>query len=194
MTNLAEPIMHTDKQHEFRAWVMGHSDILYNYALKRVPDEHTARDIVQETFLAAWRNMAGFKGTASVKNWLFVILKSKLSDHYRRHINIQSIASDHKDHTYFDTEGHWNEPSYPTNWSVDFEDRAAAKEFYLVFKSCGRKLKEVQHAAFIMKYVDGLESEEICAELGISAANYWVLIHRAKVQLRACLQKNWIGK
>ena len=93
---------------------------------------------------------------------------------------------------FFDEREHWRKGMYPRQWSVDFSNTAETKEFYKVFRSCGGKLKELQNAVFVMKYIDGLESGEICKELSISASNYWVLIHRAKVQLRACLEKNWM--
>jgi len=186
-----------NKEALFQTWVSTHADLLYHYALKHLNDEDLAKDQVQETFLAAWRNMDGYKGEASVKNWLFVILKRKIVDHFRRNSTRQVVGmvqSEHNDHTFFDEEEHWRHGMYPKEWSVDFSNRAESKEFYQVFHSCGKKLKAVQNSVFIMKYVDGMESEEICKELGISSSNYWVLIHRAKVQLRACLEKNWMQK
>jgi DNA-directed RNA polymerase specialized sigma24 family protein len=77
---------------------------------------------------------------------------------------------------------------------VNFSNTVETKEFYQAFHGCSKKLKELQSTVFVMKYVDGLESEEICRELSLSSSNYWVLIHRAKVQLRACLEKNWMQK
>ena len=63
-------------------WVSDYGDMLYRYALPRVNDEDTAKDLVQETFLAAWRNYENFKGEISEKNWLYNILKNKIIDHY----------------------------------------------------------------------------------------------------------------
>lgn len=83
---------------------------------------------------------------------------------------------------------------YPKNWTVDFTNSAEAKEFQQVFRSCNKKLKQVQSTVFVMKYVEEMDSHEICTQLGLTPANYWVLLHRAKVQLRACLEKNWIQK
>lgn len=186
-----------NKEQLFRKWVDDHSDLLYRYSLLRMNDEGLAKDQVQETFLAAWRNMDGYHGEASVKNWLFVILKSKMVDYIRKSSRkrvVEMVHGEHHDASFFDEEDHWRRGMYPKEWSVDFSNRAETKEFNQVFKSCGKKLKEVQNSVFVMKYVDGLESEEICKELGITAANYWVLIHRAKVQLRACLEKNWMQK
>jgi RNA polymerase sigma-70 factor (TIGR02943 family) len=187
-----------DKEAVFRQWVTEYSDALYHYAMQRLQeDELYAKDLLQETFLAAWRNLDGYKGQASVKNWLFVILKSKLTDHYRRSYTrmvVETIRQEHNDQAFFDEEDHWRKGMYPKAWSVDFNNRVEAQEFQQVFRSCGKKLKEIQNTVFVMKYVDGIDSEEICKQLGLSSANYWVLLHRAKVQLRACLEKNWMQK
>lgn len=171
-----------------------HADTLYRYSLRCLNNEELCKDMIQETFLAAWRNMDNYRSEASVKNWLFVILKSKITDHFRKaHTQlVGSITEEHNDHIFFDEHDHWRKGMYPKQWSVDFSNNIESKEFLKVFQSCGRKLKELQNTVFVMKYVDGLESEEICKELSLTASNYWVLIHRAKVQLRACLEKNWV--
>jgi RNA polymerase sigma-70 factor (TIGR02943 family) len=186
-----------EKEAEFKRWVHEYSDQLYGYALQRRFDAADARDLLQETFLAAWRNMDSYKGEASVKNWLFVILRSKITDHYRKAANtmvVESIQNEHNDDSYFDDQGHWHKSTYPAPWSVNFHDSAETKEFNAVLRNCSNKLKQIQNTVFAMKYVEGLESDDICKFLGISTSNYWVIIHRAKVQLRACLQKNWITK
>ena len=180
---------------EFREWVNQFSDMLYSYAMQRCSDTELAKDLVQDTFLAAWRNREKFKGEVSVKNWLFIILKSKLTDHYRRtasKIAVEKVREQHNDHSYFDPDEHWTLAAYPREWNGTLTDEYSIKEFMNVLRQCSGKLQQVQHSVFVMKYIDGLESDEICRELQISSANYWVLMHRAKVQLRACLQKNWI--
>ena len=182
-----------DNETIFRQWMNDHADALYRYSLRCLNNPELCKDMVQETFLAAWRNMDTYRGEASVKNWLFLILKHKLTDHFRKsHTQLATIQQVHNDQAFFDEQDHWRKGMYPKQWSVDFSNTAETKEFYKVFRSCGKKLKELQNAVFVMKYVDGLESEEICKELSLSPSNYWVLIHRAKVQLRACLEKNWM--
>ena len=184
-----------EKEAIFRNWVKEYTDVLYSYAIRRLPDAEAGKDIVQETFLAAWRNMDAFRGEASVKNWLFVILKRKIIDQYQKSVSvpvIQAMVHQHDDRTFFDEDDHWRKGMYPGEWSADFSDPVAAREFYTVLSSCSKKLKDIQNTVFVMKYLDGLDSEEICKTLGITSSNYWVLLHRAKVQLRACLEKNWL--
>ena len=175
-------------------WVNTHADALYRYALQRVSDEFIAKDLVQETFLAAWRNIDNFTGQASMKTWLFTILKNKVIDHYRKAAREQTVgfASDEAgDDYFFDENGHWTEKAAPVDWKIDYNQAVESKEFFSVLENCKRKLKEIQRMVFSMKYMDGLDTEEICKVLQLTASNYWVLVHRAKVQLRACLEKNW---
>ena len=67
-----------------KEWVKNYSDTLYRFAALRVNDEETAKDLIQETFLAALRNAESYRGEISEKNWLFTILKNKIIDHYRK--------------------------------------------------------------------------------------------------------------
>jgi RNA polymerase sigma-70 factor (TIGR02943 family) len=175
-------------------WVNQYSDELYRYSLNRVRDSDAAKDLVQETFLAAWRNIDHYNGEASVKTWLFTILKNKIIDHYRKastrfeHIFSKTID---KDDPFFDSFEHWAEHAYPKDWEINYENPIETDEFYTVLNKCKGKLKEIQNAVFSLKYLEGLESEEICKVLNLSSSNYWVLLHRAKTQLRACLEMNW---
>ncbi len=183
----------TTNQHNVTAWVNEYSDILYGYVVQRVSDADTAKDLVQETFLAAWRNVEQYNGEASVKTWLFTILKNKMIDHYRKVATRQthSLAASDQDNDsyYFDASGHWTKDTYPAAWG---NVRVESKEFYAILGQGIKTLKEMQAAVFTMKYFDDMESEEICKVLNITSSNYWVLIHRAKVQLRAYLEENWI--
>lgn len=190
-------MMQNEKESEFKQWVYQYSDQLYAYALNRRFSEADARDLLQETFLAAWRNLDNYKREASVKNWLFLILKNKINDHFRKAVNkmeIESIHHENNEDAYFDEQGHWSRNAYPKQWPMNFNDKVEVKEFQAAVRQCGSKLKQIQNTVFALKYVEGLESDAICKHLGITASNYWVIIHRAKVQLRACLQKNWMTK
>jgi len=168
--------------------------MLYRYALPRVNDSEIAKDLVQDTFLAAWRNHDNFKGEISEKNWLYAILKNKIIDHFRKASTrlTDSLPGMADDDAYFDDADHWTKAAYPQQWET--ETPIVKKEFYNILGRCKAKLKNLQDTVFTMKYLDGLESEEICKVLNITPSNYWILIHRAKLQLRACLEKNWFVK
>jgi len=175
-------------------WIANYADLLYAYAKPRVNDAQVAEDLVQETFLSAWKAKDGFKGEASEKSWLFTILKNKIIDHYRKKAKdiVQTGTESDATDLFFDQHEHWTKTDQPLNWTAP-ADGINQKEFYTVFKKCKQKLQQVQQNVFVMKYMDDMDEAEICKVLGITPSNYWVLIHRAKLGLRACLEKNWIN-
>lgn len=179
------------KQYDVTQWVNDYSDALFGHALQRVRDREAAADLVQETFLAAWRSVDSYNGSASVKTWLFTILKNKIIDHYRKAATLQTAAIREDSSPFFDGADHWKDGLCPQDWGANPDSRLNTKEFYAVFDSCKGKLKSLYSAVFSMKYLEDFQSEEICSLLNITASNYWVIIHRAKTQLRACLETNW---
>ncbi len=172
-------------------WMKKYSELFFNYAYKRVKDASIVKDILQETFIAAWKNIGSFKKKADEKTWLFAILKNKLIDHYRLQAKLgkESLNTNH----YFDEVEHWTERGAPLKWQ-NADEAFNNEEFYLVLDACKNKLSHLQQLVFTMKYIDEHETNFICKVLGITASNYWVNIHRSKLNLRNCLEKNWFGK
>jgi RNA polymerase sigma-70 factor (TIGR02943 family) len=184
------PALPSGKEEQFRCWVRDYSDLLFTHAVFRGFDRDSARDLVQDTFFSAWKNMDGFEGKASAKNWLFVILKNKITDQYRKASGHAEILVSEYD-VQFDSADHWAKLSWPKELSIDPGDAQDRTDFHNILEGCSAKLNRIQKAVFFMKYMDDLDSDDICMELAITANNYWTLLHRAKVQLRACLEKNW---
>lgn len=176
-------------------WVSNYADALYAYAKPRVSDTQLAEDLVQETFLSAWKAKDGFKGEATEKSWLFTILKNKIIDHYRKKSKdiVQTGTETDATDRFFDNVDHWTQPDKPLNWGIDASEKIDQQEFYKILEACKKKLQQLQQSVFVMKYMEDMDAEEICKALGITPSNYWVLIHRAKLGLRACLEKNWIN-
>lgn len=178
-------------------WVKTYADTLYRFAVVRVSNTEIAKDLIQETFLAALRNVETFKGEISEKNWLFTILKNKIIDHYRK--KSSSLISELDEllesaNQYFDENDHWKMDTAPSDWSVNYSQPVETKEFNDILNKCMDKLSEIMKIVFTMKYLDEKESDAICKELNITSSNYWVIMHRAKLQLRGCLEKKWVGK
>ncbi|MCB0700944.1 MAG: sigma-70 family RNA polymerase sigma factor [Chitinophagales bacterium] len=176
-------------------WVDNYSDMLYRYTAMRVSDTEVAKDIVQDTFLSAWKARDGYKGDASEKNWLYTICRNKIIDHYRKASNniAKQGIEDYED-LFFNEQGHWKQDTVPTDWGVTYTDTVETKEFYKILNECKENLKELQQAVFSLKYFDDMKSEDICKLLDITPSNYWVLMHRAKLGLRTCIEKNWFNK
>ncbi len=177
-------------------WVKNHADYLYMYTISRINDEELARDLVQETFLAALQRVDRFEGKSTERTWLTAILKNKIVDVYRKRssglakISIDTEANEPQE--YFEDNGHWKEEHRPKSFGVEENDPLHNKEFNNVLQKCMQKLPALWLAVFTMKHIDDESTRVICTELKVSDANFWVIMHRAKVNLRACLQKNWI--
>ncbi|MBL0358029.1 MAG: sigma-70 family RNA polymerase sigma factor [Chitinophagaceae bacterium] len=174
-------------------WVEKYADILYAYTIVRVNDVQQAEDIVQNVFLSAWKARDTYKGQASEKNWLYAILKNKIVDHFRKQSASRITLATGEEELYFDESEHWTDEAAPKDWGSNTVQPVESKEFYSILEQCRQKLKDIQQKVFVMKYMEDADSEEICKLLNITASNYWVLIHRAKLHLRKCLEKNWIG-
>ena len=184
-------------------WIERYSDYLYSFAFARLRKEEVAEDLVQDTFFSALRARDSFLHNASEKTWLISILKRKIIDYYRKkstqnELNVFDKPVQGADGTmehFFEntgaTSGHWTEGASPQVWKKDFETSVDSDEFYDILKRCITKLPEKTAAAFTLKNMDDLDTEEICKELNITASNYWVMMHRAKLMLRECMEKNW---
>lgn len=189
----------TIKLHECNPhkWVAQYADYLYSYAITRINDENLARDLIQETFLSALEKIDRFEGRSSESTWLTAILKNKIIDVYRKRSSglkkIESNVKDQYDTDFFDAEdGHWNENHRPQVFGIEDYDMLGKKEFNHILQLCLQKLPALWLSVFTMKHIDDEASATICEELKISNANFWVIIHRTKVNLRSCLQKNWL--
>ena len=187
------------KLDEPEVWVDEYGDYLYRYALSRIRDPATAEDLVQETFLAALKARRNFRGRSSARTCLTAILKHKIVDHIRKKVreqasdNIESLfdtAALESDDAIFNARGDWKTP--PAKWSANPTSLYEQKEFIDILYHCLGELPERQAKAFMMRELDGLKTDEICKTLNISATNSWVIIYRARMLLRQCLEINWL--
>jgi RNA polymerase sigma-70 factor (TIGR02943 family) len=186
----------TNQQVNPHKWVEYYADYLYAYAITRIRDEEQARDLVQETFLAALERVDKFEGKSSERTWLTAILKNKIIDIYRKKSsglsNNDIVKAEEEQQDFFEEDGHWNAERRPVAFDIERYDPLNSKEFNRILQSCMKKLPALWMAVFTMKHMDDESTDMICSELKVSASNYWVIIHRTKLNLRACLQKNWI--
>ena len=182
---------------DFRAQVEALRPYLLRYASLQLRDAAAAEDAVQEALVAALAGEAGFAGRANLRTWLTGILKHKIVDTIRRQSrerpasDPETEADDGEFDGLFDRRGHW-EPM-PAAWEHP-EQALNQRQFLAALEACLRALPERTARAFMMREHLGLETPEICKELGITATHLWVMLHRARMALRLCLQENWFGK
>lgn len=180
-------------------WVDEYGDYLYSYAIYRISQPETAQDLVQETFLSALKSIDNFKGKSEVKTWLTSILKNKIIDHYRKSAkDIKSSGFESENDSPFREEepfrGHWKGDVRSGILEFNLEKAMESDEFQKILEWCMSFLSEKWAVVFALKFFDEYKSSEICKETGISSSNYWVIMHRARLKIRECLQKNWINK
>jgi RNA polymerase sigma-70 factor (TIGR02943 family) len=178
-------------------WVSTHADYLYAFARARIADEEQAKDLVQETFLAALQRVDKFEGKSSERTWLTAILKNKIIDVYRKKSSVVPSTlltdSERDQNDFFNAEdGHWNTQYAPKPIGFEDSNPLENKELKGILKQCMEKLPPLWLSVFTMKHIDDETSDSVCAELKLSSSNFWVIIHRTKLNLRACLQKNWM--
>ena len=171
---------------------------LLRFASLQLRDAAVAEDTVQDTLLAALSNASQFAGQAELKTWVFGILKHKIVDtlrRQRRSINASTLGSqddsldDTLDHL-FDAHGHWLPQARPHEWS-DPQAALCQKDFWDVFDACLNHLPEATARVFMMREFLEFETSEVCHELGITANHCHVILYRARVSLRACLERGW---
>lgn len=171
---------------------------MLRFAQLQLRNRETAEDMVQEAIEGALRNASSFAGNSSLKTWVFAILRNRIVDHLRqagRTVPMSSLVDDGEDwqerlEAMFNERGHWRSDSRPAPWP-DPEESMQSRQFWVVFETCLDHLPENTGRVFMMREFLGLESDEICAQLGISTSNCHVILHRARTKLRGCLGSGW---
>ena len=192
--------MKPDRQGELNAELEALRPDLLRFARLQLRDAAAAEDAVQETLLAALTGSHRFASRSSYKTWLIAILRNKIIDIIRgqsREIAASSLADDEAGddlltETLFDQRGHWQSAARPGRWA-DPDASMEQRQFWAVFEACLDHLPEKTARVFMMREVLGFETDEICKETGISSSNCWVVLHRARLGLRACLESGWFA-
>jgi RNA polymerase sigma-70 factor (ECF subfamily) len=186
-------------------WVNQYSNELFRFAISRVNSREIAEDLVQDTFLSGLKSVKNFRGDCHEKSWLYNILRNKIIDHYRKKTNQEvkqsSLSTDSEEdkeetfyNRFFSDEGHWDKNSTPQNWGITADKLMEREEFMQFLMLCLSLLPETWSKVFSLKNIEEYSTKEICKELDITPSNLWTIIHRAKLQLRGCLEKRWMNK
>jgi RNA polymerase sigma-70 factor, ECF subfamily len=183
-------------------WVDEHGDYLFRYAIVRLRNESLAEDCVQETLLSAIQSLASYGGKSTERTWLTGILKHKIIDHFRKHSREVPLEPSDTDLSEFDPlferedefKDHWHDNLSPRIWRRSPDEALQENEFFDVLQNCMSKLPERVATVFSMREMNELDTEEICEILSLSSSNFWVMMHRARMALRRCIEINWFMK
>jgi len=186
--------MNSEEKNLFTDWVNKFTGELLSWARHKTSDIQTAEDLVQETFLAAAEKLHTFRNDSEPKTWLYGILNNKISDFYKSQSKKQkhfTVLTNDTLEQFFDEKEHWRKESAPHEWDADESHLLDNEEFNRIFAECLEELHPQWHACITMKFLEEKSPRVVCQELGISDTNYWQILHRAKLRVRNCLEKNW---
>ncbi|SHE84183.1 RNA polymerase factor sigma-70 [Thermomonas hydrothermalis] len=207
MNELAATAMHDDHPTTgAQAWLHDRdfmADLrrqMLKFATLQLAEPQLAEDAVQEALIGAMANADRFAGRSAFKTWVLAILKHKIADllrQSRRMVPVSQLteAAEEDDGLpdLFDRGGHWRPDERPQHW-VDPETATLNAQFWQVFETCLERLPAQQARVFMMREFIELETSEICQTLGLSVTNVNVILYRARIRLRECLENRWFAK
>jgi RNA polymerase sigma-70 factor (TIGR02943 family) len=164
---------------------------LVRVAQSRIGDRETAEDLVQDTLATAWGSVERFEGRSTLRTWVTGILLHKVMDAFRaiaRRSALHRDVPEHQEDPDFDSEGTWRAPVQA--WS-DPELALDCKRFEQELRNQISRLPDLQSRAYRLRELEGRETAEVCAELGVTEGNLFVLLHRARLGLRRSLDREW---
>ena len=178
-------------------WLADYGDYLYRFALVRVKQRELAEDLVQDTLVSAYGARESYRGQASVKTWLVAILRNKIIDYVRKaarrsSVSYEALGGDEVVDESFNSLGIWAD--WVSDWGESPEALVERKLFVDQLQKCIEALPENFREVFILRVVDGLETDEICSQLEISPNNLWVILYRARMRLKKCIGKKWFSE
>lgn len=190
--------MSTNQKTLLSLWVANYTGYLLRVALFKLPTREVAEDTVQDTFIAAFNAFEKSQPVHNPKAWLHQILKNKINDYYRKPDPIKDSTLNHYELTaeenadnLFDESGMWVESKQRDSLWHNEKSLLDNPDFNIVLANCMGKLPSKWRALIELKYLNEKNSDEICQEIEISSTNYWQMMHRAKLQLKTCIEKNW---
>jgi len=173
-------------------WVEEYGDFLYRFALTRLRDPATAEELVQEAFLGALKSLDTYRGDSPERAWLVGILKNKIMDHFRRSSRERPLTETEGDlDELFNAKGHWKR--LPEAWAADPVKVHEDKEFWKILYDCIAGLPERLARVFHLREMDDVSTDEVCKVLDLTPTNLWVMMHRARLRLRTCMEENWFS-
>jgi len=178
-------------------WVDRYGNYLYAYAMSRLRNAAAAEDCVQDTFLAGIKALDRFDGSRDIKFWLRGIMHNKIVDQIRKAVKENKVNIDNEDEELL--ESFWFKYSgiattNPDPWQFNPRKAYDNTEFWDVFNSCIDTVKEPARQAFVLRMLEDMETEEVCKVMDITPNYLWVLLHRARQQLKVALEEKWTGK
>lgn len=172
---------------------------MLKFATLQLGDKQLAEDAVQEALAGALKNQKSFAKKSALTTWVYAILKNKIADTLRSRqrfteaseLTREYLEEDESNHL-FDERDHWQSGCYPASWSMPAEE-VKNSQFWKIFEICLEGMPAKHSRFFMMREFLELDTQEICDSTGVSVSNLNVILYRARMRLRECLENNWFN-
>ena len=169
---------------EFARLVEAYSGVIYRLALKMLKDPQDAEDILQETFLKAYRHLSGFDGRSSLSTWLYRIATNEALMLLRKRklvtVPIDEPADDNEP---------LEAPVQIVDWCCLPEDELMSSEARRRMDNAVQALTPALRAVFVLRDLQGLSTQETADVLGLSEEAVKTRLSRARLRLRELLSE-----
>ncbi|MGH9582715.1 MAG: RNA polymerase sigma factor, partial [Bryobacteraceae bacterium] len=172
-------------QHAFRVLVERHSQSIFRLAFRMTGNEQDAEDLVQETFLRAYRQLHRFDGRATFGTWLYRICVNCSLDL----LNTRKSCKELQPSVDSDAMGHWLDSIASPDPSP--ERITQSNQIVESLNDAMRELTEAERAAFVLRHFEGCDIQEIAAALGVGESAAKHSVFRAVQKLRRALEPVW---
>lgn len=175
---------------EFAHQVAALRPMLARMARQRLRNDAWAEDAVSETLIAALESERSFQRQSQLRTWLVGILKHKVVDQIRRHTRERQADEPDEDVELIGFDAGHTEAEAAADWGDPME-RLSRRQFMALFDQSLKTLPPQHSRAFVLRTVREEDAESICTQMGVTSNHLWVMLHRARKQLRASLQPHW---
>ena len=152
-------------------FVVRYADGVYRYIKGRVPQIDAVEDLVQETFLAAWENLANFRAEAQLEHWLLGIARHKVEDYYRKRLRLAEVAGE-------------DDPSLESTFLPKIEEQLDESLQQQRIQQTLANLPEPYALALLWRYRDGRSIREMADFTGKTEKAMERLLARAREHFR----------
>lgn len=178
------------------AWALAWRAPMLRFARLHVQPVEEAEDAVQDALAALLEVSAETLAQADPRRYVFGVLKHKITDRlrrkYRPEVGFAEVFEDDLDACLFTGAGSWLEGAAPAAWSSP-EMRLQGDQFFAVVDACVLGLPAKVARVFSMRVFLECDAPEVCETLGLTQADYWQCMSRARKQLQLCLSERWFG-
>lgn len=187
----------------FARLVDAHTPALLRVARTYVPSREIAEEVVQETWIALLKGLAGFEGRSSLRTWLFAVMiniakargirERRDADAALAAFTGATVDPDRFRPAGDRWPGHWKQGEEPSPFPDTPEGSVLGDELIAVARRELDKLPERQRIVVTLRDMLGFDSAEVCQLLDISVANQRVLLHRGRAVVRKALE-DYLGE